>query len=239
MAGAALHYGPSLNDASNHFTFVKFDKTGAVLIDDKSARVIYQQDLQKDVEPYVYAVVLIRRETVPAATIHGSRIPAGAGCYAWTPRLPVLGKTRRILDSRIPPSPSRPPSPPAIVQAVTDSPVKTPPCSAPASQSSFEALAVDPDSVQRSSPVKAAVAAAAAQSAAAASAPTATVSIVVSDAQAFDQRFKKEWELGQGAFGAVSVRTDLQSGEKVAVKVSRMEGDWHKYACREAGAEAS
>ena len=67
-------------------------------------------------------------------------------------------------------------------------------------------------------------------------APTATIRIVVSTADAFDERFEQERKLGQGAFGVVSLMTDKETGEKRAVKVSRMTGEWSKYAMREAGA---
>ena len=230
VVGSALHHGPDFHSPANHYTYVVFSDVGAVLLNDRESRLISEAELRTLVEPFAYGLVLVRQSTVPAATNHGNRVPATAGFYARGPRPSTPGKAPKLIDLSLPDANQEPSS--STVSALVDSPIKARPNSAPQSQSSFEALDVDNDSVHCSSPVKAVVAA----ETTASKAPTATVQIHVSTGTAFDERFKKEGVLGQGAFGVVSVATDLSSGEKVAVKVSKMSGEWRKYAMREAGA---
>ena len=235
VAGVALHHGPSLHDAGNHFTFVFLGKGCAVLIDDKLSRLISEEELHNLVETSAYILVLVRETIVSAATLHGPRIPAAAGAYTFIPS--QTGRSHVVIDLNHPSASEKATSSSATVVALVDSPIRPP--TNPSSHSSFQGLDVDAASVNRSSPVKLAIAKAAAESAAKQAAPktpAVRLEIGTSSIEAFQERYEWKSELGQGAFGAVSVRVDRATGQKVAVKISSMEGDLAKYAMREFGA---
>ena len=225
VRGAALHEGPTLDSPSNHYTFILFNDSGPpTRLNDLRSRHFEEVELKTIVEPYVYAVALVRQSTTKAADIYGPHIPSCVGTYGWFDR--KLGG-RMIVDMGYGTC-----SASARVMALLDAPIKMPAARLPSSQSRFEAMDIDGDSIRRSSPAKAAI-----QAASKAPSTAVEVGIEVLNRNQLEDRFGKKplRELGRGAFGQVSVCLDKTSGKKVAMKMVDMAKD-DKYAKREAGA---
>ena len=226
--GAALHFGPTFDSATNHYMVALFNGDGSfTLLNDTSSQLKSAEELGKVVEPHVYAVLLVRQRIDSAADLHGPRVPAAAGCYKW---VQDSHGEPQIVDMAEPSVPSESSS--SDVAAVLDSPVKNRPnADIPDSQSSLQAMDVDDASIRRSATVKAALQAAA-------KAKAQQVHIAVTSRAIFQARFgaKNIRELGQGAFGQVGVRLDSESHSEVAMKTTKMTTDLRRYAVREAAA---